>query len=316
MQSQPQEHNVVHNNTNNSENNNWMSNNEIGEGKSSSGEFNQNNLIYKKNNILYKYLIFNKTYMLRKDLSEYFMFWKWLWEFRNMTSSSKEFFSEWIDMIYSYCDESGFTVSKWMIKRYFNPIIEKVKKIEWDNLPQDIISQIWIEIAKCDDTIEIECQSKFIYELYSPYQDLWLLIDKPDTIIKNYEKLNNIERDDRTNTCKALVYLLPTASVFHLMRVIESLTYRYCSILWIKQIEKDWRKEWMWDILNRLKENKNTIPKKKKLLYSEEIIDELVSIKSLYRNPTSHPTKIYTDEEANRLFNRAKSVIDWLLEKL
>jgi hypothetical protein len=42
MQSQRQERNVVHNNTTSGTNNNWMSNNEVWEGKSSSGEFDEN----------------------------------------------------------------------------------------------------------------------------------------------------------------------------------------------------------------------------------------------------------------------------------
>lgn len=268
----------------------------------------------------------NKFYMIRKNLSEYFTLGKWLWAIRDCRVNSiftKKYFIGGINIVYDYCDKAWFQVSKWMLEKSFNPIIESINDMDDSfQLNENILNSIREEMKKCDEILDIESNSKIVYELYSPTENVNNLIDEPEKIIDWYSKFNDIERLSRSEWCKSLIYLLPTATVFYLMRVIESLTYRYCALFWVKQIihpdDKPSYVEWMWDILQRLitEYKNNTLKRKTKSLYKQERVEELISIKKLYRNPTNHPNKIYTQEEANDLFSRSKSIINWLLEVL
>ena len=258
--------------------------------------------------------------MFKKNLSEYFLLGKWLWFLRDIsTNKTKSQLVEWVNFVYSYCDRSWFFVSKSIMEKFFLPILQEIENID-DNsfLDVSIVQKIKTAMEKSDDVLDSESDSKFIYELYSPVAEVKKLVSEPEKFIDMFDKLDDIAKNDWKEWCKSLVYLLPTATVFYLMRIIEWLTYRYCKLFGIIQIinKSTWYVEWMW-IIQRLKEKyENKKIRKNKHLYSVERVAELITIKDFFRNPTSHPSKTYTQEDASELFNRSISVINWLLKKL
>lgn len=260
--------------------------------------------------------------MIRKNLSEYFMLGKRMWYLADLRpNTTKEWFDKWVRLIYDYCDKSWFVVSRDIMEKLFNPIITGIETTDNKTvLEPTIIQSIKDAMNNSNNVIDSESNSKIIYELCNPWvAEVKKLIDEPEAFIPQYDKLDDVAKNDWKEWCKSLAYLLPTATIFYLMRVIEWLTYRYCLLFSIKQKEdkNTGRVEWMWGVLQRLKDKyeSNKI-RKNKNLYKKEIVFELITIKDFYRNPTNHPNVVYTQEQASDLFNRSISIINGLLKKL
>jgi hypothetical protein len=143
-------------------------------------------------------------------------------------------------------------------------------------------------------TLSAEARGKVAFIATDKRIDLnKLLWDVPSLLPKNvFQKLPEISQYDLIEACKCIAYERPTAAAFHLLRGTEGVLREY-----YKTIVKRGRiSDSSWGpILTSLKGLKKNRP-------SNEILDNLTSIKNNYRNPTQHPDKIYDIEEVQNLF--------------
>lgn len=252
--------------------------------------------------------------MIKQNPRRYILLWHCSWYLANLPEETNKWeFTNNLLYIYNYCTQSWLEVSKAKFEKAFNNLFNQLEDSDDSEiLSPDTIEYIKQQIVSCNEFIEIECSTKKVYELNSSNIDLNKLTDDPLSFISDSEKLNFLAKEDFENACKALAYWLGTATVFHLMRVTENLTYCYWKIFGITKSPSDT----MWYFLNKLEaaHNNKTIKNKKK--YHASIITELKAIKDQFRNPTQHPDATYSESEALNLFNRSLSVINGVLVKI
>lgn len=88
-----------------------------------------------------------------------------------------------------------------------------------------------------------------------------------------------------------------TACVFHLMRAMEASVKVLGSTLGINDVEKEWGK-----ILSELKSKIETMPSGEHRDEWSACHSNLYHVKQAWRNPTMHPKKTYTPEQAEEVF--------------
>jgi hypothetical protein len=148
--------------------------------------------------------------------------------------------------------------------------------------------------------IHDELSTRFIFLLDSEQVKLY------DTLFLGTEITDFLPNtiDDIAETGKCYALGRYTASVFHLMRIMEKTVQKFAVNLGIPlSITCD--KEWQ-IILNDIRcQLKTLYPKHSdpdRIKY-EKIIDRLETVKIAWRNPTMHPKATYTQEEAKALIS-------------
>ncbi len=97
-----------------------------------------------------------------------------------------------------------------------------------------------------------------------------------------------------------------TASVFHVMRVLEIALQRFGTKIGLASVDKNWQ-----TLLNNVRGQvnrlpQNTDPEKEYHAQASEILAHLQAVKDAWRNATMHPRSSYTPEQAREVWTHAK----------
>jgi len=116
---------------------------------------------------------------------------------------------------------------------------------------------------------------------------------------------------------KCLALSRSTACVFHLMRVMELGLQEFAKKL---SITIDQNKQWqviLDQVNNAIGHRPNQTPQEKatRSLYAEST-SHLYAVKVAWRNEVMHPRAVYTEEEAQDIFNNVKTFIQQLVAKI
>lgn len=118
--------------------------------------------------------------------------------------------------------------------------------------------------------------------------------------------------EDISEAGKCLGLRRPTASVFHLMRVMEIGVQKFGDKLGVLNTS-----EIVWQvILDQVNAAIKQLPKSKEAKDYAEISAHLYNVKLAWRNETMHPKVTYTEEEAEGIFLAVKSFMKELVSVL
>jgi hypothetical protein len=115
--------------------------------------------------------------------------------------------------------------------------------------------------------------------------------------------------EDIAEAGKCLAFVRPTASVFHLMRVMEIAVQKFGDKLGVKLVN-DLNWQVILDQINKaIRALDHRLPETKKLA---EAASHLYNVKVAWRNEVMHPKQTYTPEEADEIFKNVRSFIQRL----
>ncbi|OUJ27090.1 hypothetical protein BTR13_23745 [Vibrio parahaemolyticus] len=185
---------------------------------------------------------------------------------------------------------------------------------ELDGLPSDELlseenaGKIKELVDKTDATLDAELQlRKVLYVTPKRFT--------PDILMKNPERLlasgmwgylSDTAMQDFKLATSCIAMNHGTASAFHMMRCVEEMVKQlYFSFVKTNRIRKP-----MWGpIIQKLEQKNNPKP-------SQELLDSLDMIRRNYRNPTQHPDKFYSIDEAQDLLHHSIVAINMITSVL
>lgn len=103
---------------------------------------------------------------------------------------------------------------------------------------------------------------------------------------------------------KCLATARNTASVFHLMRAVESVLQELCRGLQIENVDRRWG-----FLLSDLNGKIKAMPDDERKAQWQAASTYLFQVKEVWRNDTMHPKNTYTDEEAREVFEATRVFI-------
>jgi HEPN domain-containing protein len=103
--------------------------------------------------------------------------------------------------------------------------------------------------------------------------------------------------EDISEAGKCLALGRATASVFHLMRAMESAIQALSARLGVQNIEREWGK-----LLSDINDKIAAMPKGSERDKWSENSSQLYHVKQAWRNNTMHPKQTYSEEEARKIF--------------
>jgi len=114
---------------------------------------------------------------------------------------------------------------------------------------------------------------------------------------------------------KSLVFDLPTAAVFHILRALERVLHQYYLVV-CNPPKKDWLHDWGKYVkaFEKLVEEPETKESDKK--HAKKVMALLDVIRDQDRNPVIHPRATVKDDDAPILFDQAKTLIGKMAERL
>lgn len=165
-------------------------------------------------------------------------------------------------------------------------------------------------------TVAIDQLSKrFALVLSSRERDLYEATEPlfGDAVFNRFQGAN----DDIAEAGKCLALERGTATVFHLMRVLEAglkalgkelgIPYAPSWEAYIKQLDK---------LLDGKSYDSLTSEQKAKRPFYQDVLGDLISIKSAWRNPTMHIVRSYGIRQAGIIFEASKGLMQHLAKEL
>lgn len=205
-------------------------------------------------------------------------------------------------------DEAGLSVTLragWKLWK----IAEEIEADkELDDLPSDMRLRITEAACDLENTLVAEAEGKAAYLITEKRLDKEKLVRKQSALLANgvWKSLPHICTSDFTSACKAIVFELPTAAAFHILRCTEGgLRHYYTGVIKRNRLNPSKR---MWGALVlQMRDKKTNKP-------PVELLDTLDRIRINFRNPTNHPDKIYDIEEAQDLFGLCVDAINRMVK--
>jgi hypothetical protein len=163
--------------------------------------------------------------------------------------------------------------------------------------------------------IRDDCAERLYYQI--PEDNAALYQPKTPAFGEDVERVFPIAIDDIAGAGRCLALGEGTATVFHLMRVMEA-GFRAIA----KELGVDYKPSWESYIraLNTLLDSANypnlTADQKAKRPWYQDVLGDLVAIKQVWRNPTMHIVKSYDAESAKKIYVFVESFMKHLAEKL
>ncbi len=152
------------------------------------------------------------------------------------------------------------------------------------------------------DTLKAEMGGKMAYVTSDKRYDVTRLLGDVASLMGEgaFDRLPPIARVDMNEAGICIAFERPTAAAFHLMRAVEA-TLRHFYACWVRRgrIGEPWN--WGNVVADMRKKTKPPPP---------ELLDQLDNMRRNFRNPTQHPEKIYTVDEAQDLFAAAVDVMN------
>lgn len=163
-------------------------------------------------------------------------------------------------------------------------------------------------INSADKTLDAELQLKKVHIVTPKRFNLEMLMESPAKLLGDsvWEKLSNEAKKDFKNGALCISLNLPTAGAFHFMRCVEEMLKQ----LYFCYIKQNRLERPMWgNMIDKLKKKKNPKPK-------AELLDQLDIIRKNFRNPTQHPEKFYSIDEAQDLLNSSIVAINMIVKSI
>lgn len=176
-------------------------------------------------------------------------------------------------------------------------ILEKLKSLNpADQLPSELTDTIQQAAKNLEHTLVAEASERVVFVVTEKRIDIERLIHRPQTLLSAnvWRSMPRVSAYDFVAACKAIAYELPTAGAFHLLRCLEGIIRHYymCSVKRDRLLPNDR----MWGpMIKQLRERKRGKP-------PDALLDVLDRIRVNFRNPTSHPDKLYDSDEVQDLF--------------
>lgn len=219
---------------------------------------------------------------------------------------SKKAFNQDVMNLNKLLIKYNLDISASMSKRILSRL--KDKNIKADSFLKSQISELIVRIQD-------ELKNRLVFLVTSDEARYY----KPKVLIygKDIEhKLNELIEDiSEAGNCYALSRY--TASVFHLMRVMEKAVQSLANKLNLP-ITLTYDKEWQ-SVINDIRGELNRLYVKhndpERVRY-ESILGHLETVKIAWRNPTMHPKATYTEEEAKALLDAVGIFLKQLIKVL
>ncbi len=163
-------------------------------------------------------------------------------------------------------------------------------------LTPEMINRIRQAAKDLENTVVAEASERVVFVVTEKRIDIEKLIQRPSTLLSAnvWRSLPRVSAIDFVASCKAIAYELPTAGAFHLLRCLEGAIQHY----YLCMVKRDRLSpsDRMWGpMVKQLREKKRSKPQ-------DALLDVLDRIRVNFRNPTSHPEKIYDTDEVQDLF--------------
>lgn len=242
---------------------------------------------------VYSYYVFGYNYNILRN--------------QNLKSSNKEC----IILLREHLQQlqiMNLAVSLNIFKRPVEALIRTLEGEEADLISDVNLNRMNQLLDKTDAALDSELTLKMILSVTQKRFDTESLLNTPKSLLANsiWEKMSEQSRVDFMEGTKCIAMNLPTASAFHLMRSVEqSLKDLYFHFVKRNRLDKP-----MWAaMVRKLREKNNPKP-------ASEVLDTLDIIRVNYRNPTQHPEKNYSIDEAQDLLNHSIVVINCIYREI
>lgn len=186
---------------------------------------------------------------------------------------------------------------------------EEIRKLKPDEgVPAAIVKKIREIIESADQTLDAELQLKKVLTITQKRFDVEMLLRSPSDLLSAgcWGAMSETAKIDFTEGTRCIAMNLGTASAFHQMRCVEECVKSlYFCFVKNGRMEKP-----MWGpMVEKLR-------KKNKPRPTKELLDHLDIIRSNFRNPTQHPEKFYSIDEAQDLLNSSIVVIGGICREI
>jgi hypothetical protein len=180
------------------------------------------------------------------------------------------------------------------IAKKLEPKIEELRQLESGS---NVTSELALEIEKIinmvDPALDAELEQKKVLYVTPKRFDVEKLLSDPKHLLANgsWDVLTDTAREDYSNACLCIAFSLGTASAFHIMRTAEEMV----KVLYFHYVKTNRMEKPMWGpMVIKLRSKRKPKP-------SPELLDHLDVIRTNFRNPTQHPEKFYSIDEAQDL---------------
>jgi len=245
-------------------------------------------------NSVYSYYCFGYNYCNLKE--------------RFVKKTNKEVLKE-ININYlNYIESLSLPVTRKVIENIYIIVQEIEKQNPEDIVKDDVTTKISKIISDADKTLDAELMLKKTYTLTSKRIDVDKLIKTPCELLANdvWTRLSEQCKIDFTEACRCIAFSMPTASAFHIMRAVEEMVRQ----LYLTFVRQNRMSNPMWGpIVEKLRKKKPPKPTNKTL-------DHLDMIRNTYRNPTQHPDKNFSIDEAQDLLYSSIVAINEIINEI
>ncbi|MDX7021993.1 hypothetical protein SJ090_12065 [Enterobacter cloacae] len=176
-------------------------------------------------------------------------------------------------------------------------LIHKIEKAEGDKFLPEHEKELTEIIDEADAAMDAELSLKMVLSVTQKRFDTESLLEEPKNLLAEnvWGFMSDQAKLDFSEATKCIAMNLPTSSAFHLMRAVEETLKQ----LYFHFVKRNRLAKPMWGpMVNKLNAKNNPKPRK-------ETLDMLDMIRLNYRNPTQHPEKNYSIDEAQDLLNNS-----------
>lgn len=187
-------------------------------------------------------------------------------------------------------------------------LIRKIESAEGDTISEEHREELDDIFNQADGALDAELEMKMVLSVTQKRFDTESLLNTPQNLLAEnvWSYMSEQAKQDFSESTRCIAMNLPTASAFHLMRAVEECLKQ----LYFHFIKRNRLAKPMWAaMVTKLGSKKNPKPRK-------ETLDILDIIRVNYRNPTQHPEKNYSIDEAQDLLNSSIVVINCIYKDI
>ncbi len=177
-------------------------------------------------------------------------------------------------------------------------------KVDYQLSASDVV-ELSEAISQIDAVLRAESRISTAFILTDKRMDLnKLMYDVPALFSKDtFNKLPDIAQYDFKEAGRCIALERPTAAAFHILRGTESVLRHF----YINYVKPNCTEDLMWGHMTK------TLSMQKNSPEVDELIKHLDHIRESFRNPTQHPEKIYTLDDAQDLFSLCEDVVNRMM---
>ena len=162
------------------------------------------------------------------------------------------------------------------------------------------------EMRELQRTLSAEGTTIHVYSVTEKRLSTDLLLNSPQKLFapRVYDKLSEVARFDFAEACMCIAFERGTAAAFHMLRATEEVLCNYYKGV-IRQNRVD---PLLWGPMTE------SMRKKKSTRAPDVLLNSLDNIRRSYRNPTTHPDKMYDIHDAQSLFPLCVDVVNQMVK--